>query len=452
MTPSAAAVIFSLFMKSHYGRGARGLSAMLPTAARRYEMTEAQHEARDTGDSTTRLTRGEILVIVAFWAFLAVLTAAGLLIDPRVAAVAALRAALRPDVKSGIDKIALAEYGLWAVLTLPIFWMTRRFGGDRPTLDRILAFLAMGVVLAIGVDALLKAISGQVLLPPMAPGPPSLGSRLPSPAYDLPQPAVRGLFSRFSFLYDFIVYVVVLGAGLARNYYVRYQARLEETRRLEGEATELRAVAAELHSQVTDARLNALRSQLNPHFLFNTLNAVSTLVDEDPPGARRMIARLSDLLRHTLGEGDEQEIPLARELEMLRRYMDIMEVRFQGKVELSIETEPSLDNALVPNLVLQPLVENAFRHGLAPMQTVGRVVVRAARDDGELVLSVRDNGSGPATPLREGVGLTNTRARLTQLYGARQRLALSAAEGGGALVEVRLPYHTTSHRRARRNA
>jgi LytS/YehU family sensor histidine kinase len=263
---------------------------------------------------------------------------------------------------------------------------------------------------------------------------------------------VRGLFSRFSFLYDFIVYVVVLGAGLARNYYVRYQARLEETRRLEAEATELRAEAAELHSQVTDARLNALRTQLNPHFLFNTLNAVSTLVDEDPPGARRMIARLSDLLRHTLGEGDEQEIPLARELEMLRRYMDIMEVRFQGKVELSIETDPSLDNALVPNLVLQPLVENAFRHGLAPMQTVGRVAVRAARDDGELVLSVRDNGSGPATPVREGVGLTNTRARLTQLYGARQGLALSAAEGGGALVEVRLPYHTTSHRRTTRNA
>jgi len=140
---------------------------------------------------------------------------------------------------------------------------------------------------------------------------------------------VRGLFSRFSFLYDFIVYVVVLGAGLARNYFVRYQAKLNETRRLEAEATKLRAEAAELHAQVTDARLNALRTQLNPHFLFNTLNAVSTLVDEDPPGARRMIARLSDLLRHTLGEGDEQEITLASELEMLRLYLDIMEVRFR---------------------------------------------------------------------------------------------------------------------------
>jgi signal transduction histidine kinase len=421
-------------------------------------MIDTQHEAGDTGGNIMRLTPGEIFAILAFWAFLVVLTAAGLLIDPRVAAVAAMRAALRPELTSGVDKIALVEYGLWAVLTLPIFWMTRRFGGDRPTLDRILALLVIGVVLAIGVDALLKVISHQLMpqptLPPrMLPELSPDASRILHPASPLPpgQPVPRGLFSRFSFLYDFVVYVVVLGAGLARNYYVRYQARLDETRRLEAEATELRAEAAELHAQVTDARLNALRTQLNPHFLFNTLNAVSTLVDEDPPGARRMIARLSDLLRHTL-DGDEQEIPLARELEMLRRYLDIMEVRFQDKLEVSIETEPSLDDALVPNLVLQPLVENAFRHGLVLMRTAGHVAVRAVRDDGDLVLTVRDNGRGPANPVREGVGLTNTRARLTQLYGSRQQLTLTADEGGGALVEIRLPYHTTPQRRSARNA
>lgn len=416
-------------------------------------MTDTQHEAGSTSGSITRLTPGEILAILAFWAFLAVLTAAGLLVDPRVAAVAAMRVALRPEFTSGIDTIALVEYGLWAVLTLPIFWMTRRFGGDRPTLDRVLAFLVIGVVLAIAVDALLKVMSRQLLPTPAPPGLPPFGFRPSAPAFHPPpsQP-VRGLFSRFSFLYDFMVYVVVLGAGLARNYFLRYRARLDETRRLEAEAAQLRAEAAELHAQVTDARLNALRAQLNPHFLFNTLNAVSTLVDEDPPGARRMIARLSDLLRHTLNESNEQEIALARELEMLRRYLDIMEVRFQGKLEVSIETATSLDDALVPNLVLQPLVENAFRHGLAQMNAVGRVAVRAERDDGDLVLTVRDNGRGPANPVREGVGLTNTRARLTQLYGARQRLALTAAEGGGALVEVRLPYHTTPQRRGARNA
>jgi len=416
-------------------------------------MSDTQHEAVESSGSITRLTRGEIVAILGFWAFLVVLTAAGLLIDPRVAAVAAMRAALRPDLTSGIDKIALVEYGLWALLTLPIFWMTRRYGGDRPTLDRILAFLVIGVVLAIGVDALLKVISSQVASPtPIAPGFPPPASRLSPLTPRLPQPPVRGLFSRFSFLYDFVVYVVVLGAGLARNYYVRYQARLEETRRLEAEATELRAERAVLHAQVTDARLNALRAQLNPHFLFNTLNAVSTLVEEDPPGARRMLARLSDLLRHTLGEENEQEIPLARELEMLRRYLDIMEVRFQGKLDVSIDSDKSLDDALVPNLVLQPLVENAFRHGIAQLQSVGRVAVRAAREDGDLVLTVRDNGRGPAKDLREGVGLSNTRARLTQLYGSdRQRLALTAAQDGGAIAEVRVPYHTTPQRRASRN-
>jgi signal transduction histidine kinase len=406
-------------------------------------MTDTQHEAGVAGGSITRLTPGEIVAILAFWAFLGVLTAAGRLVDPRVAAVAAMRAARRPEFTPSLDTLALVEYGLWAVLTLPIFWMARRFGGDRPTLKRVLGFLAIGVVLAVAVDALLQVISRQLMPPRMLP-PPLLPSPM-APGRLPPSQGARGLFSRSAFLYDFMVYVVVLGVGLARNYFVRYQARLDETRRL-------RAEAAELHAQLADARLNALRAQLNPHFLFNTLNAISTLAEDDPRGVRRMIARLGDLLRHTLDEGDEQEISLARELEMLRQYMDIMEVRFQGKLEVSIETEPSLDDALVPNLVLQPLVENAFRHGLAPMQTVGRVAVRAARDDGDLVLTVRDNGCGPAREVRDGVGLTNTRARLTQLYGARQRLALTAAEGGGALAEIRLPYHTTSERRSARNA
>lgn len=405
-------------------------------------MTDSQHEAGGAGESITRLMPGEILAILAFWAFLVVLTAAGHLVDPRAAAVAAMRAARRPEFTSGFDTLALVEYAVWAVLTLPIFWMTRRFGGDRPTLVRVLGFLVIGVGLAVAVDALLQVISQQVMPTPVMQSPVQPGRLAPG---RLPPPhQVRGLFSRFSFLYDFMVYMVVLGAGLARNYIVRNKARLDEARRLQAEA-------AELHAQLADARLNALRTQLNPHFLFNTLNAISTLAEEDPRGVRRMIARLSDLLRHTL-EGDEQEIPLARELELLRRYLDIMEVRFQDKLEVSIEAEESLDDALVPNLVLQPLVENAFRHGLALMQTVGRVAVRVVRDDGDLVLTVRDNGRGPAKEVREGIGLANTRARLTQLYGVHQRLALSAAEGGGALVELRFPYHTTPQRRSARNA
>jgi two-component system LytT family sensor kinase len=340
-----------------------------------------------------------------------------------------VRAALRPE--PGVATLALVEYALWAALTLPIFWMARRYGGDRPTLARIVAFVMVGVVLAVAVDALLQVISRELITAPIFPH--------MQPGRRPPAPPSRGLFSRLSFLYDFVLYLIVLGAGLARNYFVRYQARLDETRRLQAEA-------AQLQAQLADARLNALRTQLNPHFLFNTLNAISTLAEDDPRGVRRMIARLGDLLRHTLDEGDEPEIPLARELEMLRRYLEIMEVRFQGTLDVSIESDPSLDRALVPNLLLQPLVENAFRHGLASMQGAGRVAVRATCDGDDLVLTVEDNGSGPPADVREGVGLTNTRARLTQLHGARSRLTLAAAHGGGAIVEVRLPYHTAPSR------
>jgi len=401
---------------------------MSPTARRRYEVTDIQHEASSVGAPITRIRAGEIFAILAFWAFLAALTAAGRLVDPRVAALAAMRAAVRPEPAPGVATLALVEYALWAALTLPIFWMARRFGGDRPTLARVLVFLVIGLVLALAANAALQVISEQAIPRPQPPR--------AMPGHRPPSPPVRGMFFRYSFLYDFLVYVVVLGAGLARNYFVRHQARIEETRRLQAEA-------AALHAQLADARLNALRAQLNPHFLFNTLNAISTLVDEDPRGVRRMIARLGDLLRHTLDDRGEQEIPLARELEMLRRYLEIMEVRFQGKLEVSIESEPSLDDALVPNLLLQPLVENAFRHGLARVQGVGRVAVRAVRQNGDLILTVRDNGGGPGKEMQDGVGLTNTRARLTQLYGARQQVALTSAEGGGALVEVRLPYHST---------
>ncbi|HEX7020704.1 MAG TPA: sensor histidine kinase [Gemmatimonadaceae bacterium] len=391
-------------------------------------MPETQHEASAataSRASSTRLSPGEILAILAFWAFLAVLTAAGRLLDPRIAA-------MRPELTSGFVTLAVIEYSLWALLTLPILWMTRRFGGETPRLWRVLVFLLIGLVLAVVVDALLQEISRHIM-----PLPPGRRFRRPRP---------MPLFFRFEFLYDFMVYMVVLAAGLARNYFVRYQSRLDETRRLQAEA-------AELHAQLADARLNALRTQLNPHFLFNTLNAISTLVERDPRGVRRMIARLSDLLRHTLDERDEQEIRLAREMEMLRRYLDIMEVRFQGRLALSIESDPALDDALVPNLVLQPLVENAFQHGLAGMEGTGKLAVRAVRDGDELVLTVQDNGPGVSNDrLREGVGLSNTRARLAQLYGERQRLLLSSAPGGGALVEVRLPYHTRSERLTRGTA
>jgi sensor histidine kinase YesM len=187
--------------------------------------------------------------------------------------------------------------------------------------------------------------------------------------------------------------------------------------------------------------------ELNPHFLFNTLNAISALVRRgEHKEAVTMLARLGDLLRVTLERGGEQEIPLEKELEYLARYLDIERVRFRDR--LSVETDVAEDSAhaLVPTFILQPLVENAVRHGISRSSEGGRIRVSAHRaEDDRLVLTVADTGVGFSTApgrLREGVGLKNTRARLDQLYGARASLAWENPPEGGARVTVTMPFVT----------
>jgi LytS/YehU family sensor histidine kinase len=209
---------------------------------------------------------------------------------------------------------------------------------------------------------------------------------------------------------------------------------------------------------LAEARLAVLSAQLNPHFLFNTLHAVSSLVERDPRGVRRMIARLSELLRVTLEGTKEQEIPLSRELELLRLYLDIMQVRFQGKLAIEMDIDDDVTDALVPSFVLQPLVENAVMHGVTKLEGEGRIELRARRSGDDLIITVRDNGPGidaaaqrrpealdhPRGPGSGGVGLRSTRARLEQLYGAEHTLSLRPAPDGGAVAEVVLPYHTAA--------
>ena len=384
---------------------------MSPTAPGRSEWHERQHESRS---QRIPLRPAELAAIILFWLFFAVLNAAGRLIDPRIPG-------LRPEVTHAVLILSFIEYAIWALLTVPIVWLAHRFTiSSSERASRLLFFLAVGVVLAILVDTISSQFRAHLLPPP--PGRPP-----------------RGMFTniiRFEFLDDFMVYLAVLGAALARDYFLRYQARLEETTRLQSQA-------ARLEAQLAEARLDALRTQLNPHFLFNTLNAVSTLVERDPRGVRRMIARLSELLRHTLDETDEQEIPLDRELDLLRRYLEIMEVRFQGRLAVTMNIAEDVRDALVPNLVLQPLVENALKHGATGAEGEGHVEVSARRDGNLVHLEVRDNGPGPiASSTSSGVGIKNTVARLEQLYGTKQRFSLRAADGGGAIAEVELPYHT----------
>ena len=203
---------------------------------------------------------------------------------------------------------------------------------------------------------------------------------------------------------------------------------------------------AKAQDQLSEARLQSLRLQLQPHFLFNTLNAITALIGSEPRAAERMVAGLSDLLRASLRSANEQEVPLARELEHLKLYTDIQRTRFGDRLDVQLDVEPSTRGAMVPSLLLQPLVENAIRHGLAPRAIGGQVCVSASREGEELRLEVRDDGVGAETRggalSREGVGLANTRERLRRLHGDQQRFGYETRPGAGFSVRIALPFRT----------
>jgi two-component system LytT family sensor kinase len=368
-----------------------------------------------------RLGRVELLVIFAFWTFMALLSALGAYMDPR-------GRMLQPGPGPAQIALPFIQYFLWALLTPAIFRLASAVGVERARrVGAPLILLLAGVLIAMFVDVVLSWFRFEVFGPPPPPR-----RRFGGP------PGIFGGIGRFWFLDDFVLYLAVAAAGVARDYALRLRRRQEE-------AVRLGAEAARLSAQLAEARMAALRTQLNPHFLFNTLHAIASLVERDPKGVRRMIARLSELLRHTLEGEDAQETTLDRELELTQRYVDIMVVRFQGTLEVSTRVPAVLHDALVPAFVLQPLVENAIKHGVAEVVADGRIVIEAERAGDELVLRVLDNGPGLVTEASQsGVGLRNTRERLRGLYGDAQRLEVGTRPSGGAYAEVRLPYHTAA--------
>lgn len=200
----------------------------------------------------------------------------------------------------------------------------------------------------------------------------------------------------------------------------------------------LRERSVALEADLTRARLDALQSQLRPHFLFNTLNAISVLTAEDAEKARRMVVRLGSLLRRSLDEA-QHEVPLHQELAFLNEYLDIQRMRFGDRLSVTLAIDPGVVDAKVPVLLLQPIVENAIKHGASDDAGTTTVIVRAGRDDGQLRLSVQDRGPGPdGTP--EGLGLRNTRQRLRALYG--DATTLSLRQDRGACVDISIPYAT----------
>jgi len=244
-----------------------------------------------------------------------------------------------------------------------------------------------------------------------------------------------------SFELGVFAYLAVLLATSFWDYYTRYQAE--------------RLQAAHLRADLSAAQLETLRMQVQPHFLFNTLNAISILIEEDPRIARSMIESLSDFLRATLTEGSSQEIPLSREVELLRNYLRIEQTRFGDRLQVDVNVGENAGRVQVPTLLLQPLVENAIRHGLARRPGRSRLEIEGSLSDGMLLLAVRDrpeaaphsasagatNGSASDTH-GLGIGLRNTQARLAQLYGEAQSLTLRRLGDGefaGSEVEVRIP-------------
>jgi two-component system, LytTR family, sensor kinase len=201
--------------------------------------------------------------------------------------------------------------------------------------------------------------------------------------------------------------------------------------------------AAHLETGLTRARLQLLKTQLHPHFLFNTLNAVAALIYTDVEAAERVLARLGDLLRLALEDFGVQEAPLARELEVIRYYLEIEQARLGPRLRVCWKIAPEVTDALVPTFLLQPLIENAIRHGIAPRSEPGRIEVRAWREGAELCLEVRDDGPGLQVKAKPGggVGLANTRARLLHLYGAEQHFEIVNDPRGGCVARVRLPFY-----------
>jgi signal transduction histidine kinase len=247
------------------------------------------------------------------------------------------------------------------------------------------------------------------------------------------KPASLGELFRVEFVYQFHLAFVTYWIILA------VLRELDSRRHLRDE----RLRSAQLQGELSQAQLYALRMQLQPHFLFNTLNAISALSLADPPVARTMISRLSDLLRLSLEESQAQRVPLSRELQFLECYLAIQKIRFQDRLAVKLDIADSVHAALVPHLILQPLVENALQHGLLPGHEGGTLHISIEREGANVRMRVEDDGQGlPPAGLIDGIGLGNTRARLLALGSGS--LELRRRKGGGTCAEVLLPYEDES--------
>jgi LytS/YehU family sensor histidine kinase len=306
----------------------------------------------------------------------------------------------------------------WALVTPLIFWAANRIPLRR---ERLAASVATHVLLALVCAAVIEFFWLQINIGVqeyIEPGSMAAATRT--------EIFVGGWLSRL--VGGAFTYAAALGVATALGYHRRFRER------------EVRA--SQLEAQLALAQVQALKMQLHPHFLFNTLHAITVLIREDPAAATRAVTRLGDLLRLTLSSAKTAEVSFRRELEILSLYLDIERTRFQDRLVINYDVQPATLDALVPDLILQPLVENAIKHGVSPHAATGRIDVRSRADGEWLILEIHDSGAGipaGASP-PDGIGLSTTAERLRRLYGERHELSLGNAPEGGFRARIRIPF------------
>jgi len=315
-------------------------------------------------------------------------------------------------------RLNLVQFYLWAILSPLIFRFSRRFPIElRPLNLRNLFLHFPALVSFAGIHQIIHLAVLWFITPRLRRQFPALID------------CYRAYFG-FGFYIDLIIASLIVIAVHALLYYQNFRA------------SEL--AQSSLKTQLAQAQLRALKMQLHPHFLFNTLHSISSLVLEDPSKANSMIARLGDFLRLTLENSEQQLVTLKEEIEFLRTYLEIEQVRFGDRLTVAFEIEPTTLSAAVPHLILQPVVENAIQYAIAPRATPGRIHIEAKCLNGSLRLEVKDNGPGIVSNgdliEKQGVGLSNVRARLNQIYGSDFRFELMNSKDGGLTVVMEIPF------------
>ena len=315
----------------------------------------------------------------------------------------------RPEPFSRALAFGMTDMYLWGVVALAAFLVARQLSIDQYTWPRL---LVLHVLIGIAVVIARTALEGYVQE--------WLGRSSP--------PLLERI--ALSFTPRFMTYLGFVGASYGFVYLVRHREReLKES---------------QLREELARAQLGRLKMQLQPHFLFNALHSISSLMHRDIESADRMLARLAELLRLTIRTSDSQVVPLEQELDELRPYLEIEQIRFGDRLAVKIDVD-DVQDALVPHMILQPLIENAIRHGISPLEDGGKVQLKAHREGDWLVLIVADNGVGFKDGIGSpghGVGLGNTRTRLLHLYGRNQQLEVLPRNGRGSIVKIRIPLET----------